>query len=505
MNNSGKGSGRSGPAQTGQREQKVPGETPPLQPIVPGYRLRVLSDEQLEVLQSATLEILEEVGIHCPSEKALAIYAAHGAQVDLERRRVRLPLDLVLKALSHAPRYYTMGARQSAFDLRLDGTSMYCATDGCGTETIDFETRQRRVSCKGDVGRMARVADYMSSIGFYWPIVSAHECGATAPLHELDASFNHTVKHVQSETVMGEVTARYAVEMARVVAGDEVTLRQRPPLSLLVCCIAPLGQDKEGMEAALVFAEAGLPVGFMTMANTAATAPATPAGTVVVGDAEIVAAMALIQMAYPGAPTFHSMMPGMMHPRTGGYLSQAWEAELPYAVGVELAHRWGVPTLAGVYGPDAEAPGWEAAQSSAANLLMCALCGAETGSGLGLLQGCTVLYPEELVLDSDIYHQVRVCAAGLDISREELALDVIKEVGPRGQFLFHRHTRTNLRRRQFSDITRRLGPQGQFRDPLELAREKTDWILENHQPQPLADEQKRELETILRAAERELG
>jgi trimethylamine--corrinoid protein Co-methyltransferase len=259
------------------------------------------------------------------------------------------------------------------------------------------------------------------------------------------------------------------------------------------------------MEAALVFAEAGLPVGFMSMANTGSTGPATIAGTIAQADAEIVAAMVLIQMAFPGAPTFHSLMPGVMHPRTGGYLSLAWEAELPYPVGVELAHMWGVPTLAAVYGPDAEEPGWEAAKASASNVLMCALCGAETGSGMGLLAGCTVLYPEELVLDTDIYHQIRINAAGLDTSREEMALDIIKQVGPRGHYLSHRHTRTHMRRRQFSDITRQQGADGRMRDPIEVAREKTDWILENHHPEPLAQAQQAELDRILKAAEGEMG
>jgi trimethylamine--corrinoid protein Co-methyltransferase len=479
--------------------------TPDLQPIAPAYRLRILSDEQLAQFQSATLEILHDVGVHCPSEKALAIYAEHRAEVDFGSQIVRLPPDVVLEAMSHAPRFYTMGARSPAFDLRLDGTVMYCATDGCGTETIDFSTRQRRNSVKDDVAKMARVSDYLSSVGFYWPMVTAHDHAATAPLHEVDASFRNTVKHVQSETVMDEVTARYALEMAKVIAGDDATLRERPPLSLLVCCIAPLGQDEGGMEAALVFAEVGLPVGFMSMANTGSTAPATIGGTVALADAEIVAAMVLVQMACPGAPTFHSLMPGIMHPRTGGYLSLVWEAELPYPVGVELAHMWGVPTLAAIYGPDAEAPGWEAAKASASNLLMCALCGAETGSGMGLLAGCTVLYPEELVLDTDIYHQIRINAAGLDTSREEMALDIIKEVGPRGHFLSQRHTRTHMRRRHFSDITRQPDPDGGVRDPIEVAREKTDWILENHHPEPLAEGQMAELDRILAAASRELG
>jgi trimethylamine--corrinoid protein Co-methyltransferase len=415
-----------------------------------------------------------------------------------------LPPDVVLNAISQAPRSYTLGARLPEFDLALDGAATYCGTDGCGVETIDFITRERRPSLKDDVAKMARVADYLSSISFYWPMVTAHDFPLASPLHELDASFNNTIKHVQSETVMDAVTARYALEMARVVADDEAALRERPPLSLLVCCIAPLGLDAGGMEAALTLAEAGLPVGFMSMATTASTAPATIAGTVVVADAEIVAAMTLIQMAYPGAPVFHSLMPGVMHPRTGGYLSLAWEAELPYPVGVELAHMWGVPTLAAIFGPDAEAPGWEAGKASASNLLMCALCGADTANGMGLLEGCTVLYPEELALDADIYHQIRINAAGLDTSSEALALGVIKEVGPRGHYLGHRHTRTHLRRREYSDLTRQITPGGGVRDPIDVAREKTAKILKDHRPVPLDEAQQTELTRILEAAENEL-
>ena len=478
--------------------------TPELKPIVPSYHLRILSDEQLAELKSATLEILEEVGIHCPSERARRIYAEHGAWVDFPTQIVRFPPEVVIEAMSHAPRYYTMGARSEAHDLQLDGSAMYVATDGSGLKTVDFETGQLRPSVKEDVAKMARVADHLSSISFYWPIVSATDYGRTAPLHELDASFNHTVKHVQTETAMGEKIGRYAVEMARVIAGNETTTRTRPPLSLLVCTIAPLAQDADGMESALVFAEAGLPVGFMSMATTGLTAPATVAGTMVLGDAEIVAAMVLIQMAYPGAPTYHSLMPGIMHPSTGDFMGSAFEADLFYSGGVELAHMWGVPTLAGV-GTEAATSGWESAQGIASSMLLCALCGAETASGLGLREVCTLLSPEALVLDSDIYHTVRIEVAGVDTSREALALDVIKAVGPRGHFLFQDHTRKMFRSLRFSELMGQPAQGGGYRDPIQVAREKTDWILENHQPEPLAEGQKSELARILRAADRELS
>jgi trimethylamine--corrinoid protein Co-methyltransferase len=272
-----------------------------------------------------------------------------------------------------------------------------------------------------------------------------------------------------------------------------------------VCCIAPLGQDKEGTEAALVFAEAGLPVGFMSMSNVGSTGPATMAGTIVTGDAEIVAALTLIQMAAPGAPVFHSLMPGIMHPHTGDYLATAWEGTAPYALGVEVAHHWGVPSLAGVFGTDAPVPGWQSAGDAASSLLLCALVGAETGSGLGLLEACTLLYPEAVVLDSDVYHRVRIEAAGLDTSSEALALDVIKAVGPRGHFMRQRHTRDQMRRWLFSNLTGQPDGVGGIRDPVEVARDQVDWILVHHFPQPLEEAQQAELSRILAVADREIG
>ena len=165
-------------------------------------------------------------------------------------------------------------------------------------------------------------------------------------------------------------------------------MRKRPPLSLLICTISPLAQDAESMDAALVAAEAGIPVGFMAMPNTGSTSPATIEGTISLGDAEIVSAMVLIQMAYPGASMYHSFMPGMTHPRTGAYIGH--HATI-YAAGVELAHMWGVPTLAGTFGGHASKPSWESTQGGGVASLLCALCGAETGSGMGLLEGSTLL------------------------------------------------------------------------------------------------------------------
>lgn len=487
-------------SQTSQMGGNMVSQTPQIEPLAPAYRTRILSDEQLEKFKSNTFTILEETGFHCPSKRALKIYAEHGAVVDFDTQIVKLPSDVILEALSHAPRYYTLGGRTEAFDLDLSKGITYVATDGTGTKTIDYVTRELRSSIKDDVAKSARISDYLSSISFYWPMVSAQDHPLAPSLHELDASFNNTLKHVQTPTVVEEVTARYAVEMAKVVAGSEEEMRKRPPLSLLICTIAPLGMDAESMDASLVAAEAGIPVGFMAMPNTGSTAPATVAGTISLGDAEIVSAMVLIQMAYPGAPIYHSLMPGMTHPRTGAYYGH--ESHV-YAIGAELAHMWGVPTLAGMGGTDAHSLGWESGTGGATAFLG-ALCGAETGSGMGLLRGSTLLYPEALVLESEIYHGVREAVAGLDTSPDQMALDVIQAVGPRSHFLRERHTRDHFRKLGFSEVVHVADVGGSYRDPVEVARERTDWILETHHPEPLSENQQSELTRIVEVAEREL-
>jgi trimethylamine--corrinoid protein Co-methyltransferase len=479
---------------------------PGIKPIRPEFNLKVLSNEQLEAIKSATLHVLEHVGVHFPSERALNVFAQHGAQVDMERRIVLTPPDLVLEAMSHAPRSYTLSGREEETGLLLDGRASYFGTDGCGTLTMDFDTEEERGSCKEDVANMARVADYLSSIAFYWPMVSAQDYGPLAPLHELDASFNNTVKHVQTETVMGEKPAAYAVRMAEVIAGDRETMRVRPPLSSLICTIAPLGQDREGIEAAMVYAEAGIPVGFMAMPTMGSTAPAVPGGALVVGNAEVVSAMVLMQLVAPGAPVFHALLASGMDPHTADYLVSLPQKYLCNVAAVQMAHDWGVPALAGTYGLDAGEPAtWQLGRDSVYTALMCALAGTDITVGLGMLKASTVLVPEQIIFDDEIYHTHRVLAEGLDASINGLALDVIADVGPGGHFLAQRHTRRRLREIWVPELTQpRPSPDGTpLPDIRHRARGEFDRILAEHQPAPLEEAAQTELQAILDAAARE--
>jgi trimethylamine--corrinoid protein Co-methyltransferase len=392
--------------------------------------------------------------------------------------------------------------------LRLDGTSSYFGTDGCGVETLDFNTAEPRASTKEDVARMARVTDALSSIAFYWPMVSAQDYGRTAALHELEASFNNTVKHVQSVTVIDETLARYAIQMAEIIAGDRESMRASPPLSALICTIAPLSQDKEAIEAAMTFAGAGVPVGFMSMPTLGSTAPATAGGALVVGNAELVSALVLMQLVAPGAPVFYSLCASVMDPQTADYIVSIPEKYLCNTAGIQLAHDWGVPVLAGSFGMDSpNLATWQLGRDSVYTALMAALAGADLAEGLGMVKASTLLVPEQVIYDDEIYHTHRVLTAGVETGSAALALDVIAAVGPGGHFLGQKHTRQYIRDIWIPELSHPRIAQSDPPSPdiRQRAREKFDRLLAEHDPEPLEATLQSELRAILKAAEQELG
>jgi hypothetical protein len=240
-----------------------PIERPPIEPLRPAFSPAHHSAAQLDRLKQATLDILEKVGVKVQSEKALDLLAEHGVRVDRAAQIAKFPPEIVLAAMAQAPRRFTLGARDASCEIPVGDGNTYCTTDGSGVEIVDFETRVRRQSTKADVADVTRIQDYLSSIAFWWPTLSAGDYGETSQLHELDAGWNNTVKHLQG-FVQGEREARYAVEMATVIAGSAEELRRRPVLSDLIGVSSPLVVDKDAIEAALVLAEAGVPVCWVT-------------------------------------------------------------------------------------------------------------------------------------------------------------------------------------------------------------------------------------------------
>ena len=389
------------------------------------------------------LTLLDEIGVHIPSARARTILGDNGALVAPDGV-VRIPPDVVEKALSTAPRSFVLAGREERFDLCLDGSHSYVATEGVGVHVVDPRTRALSDSTKADVARLARVCDALPLVAFFWPPVSARDHGLAAPLHECHAGLTNTLKHVRGATTVRPALAPFIVDMATVVAGGEAQRRRRPPICGNICTISPLAHDEHGLDCALLYAEAGIPFSFMAMTTMGSVAPATALGALVQGDAEVVSGLVIAQLAAPGAPVFHAVLVSLMDPFSGGYLS---EVPLPMGrMAVELAHAWGVPSLSGgSLSSDDAGVGWLAGRRAGLGACEAMLCGSEICADIGMTGGTMVQYPEQLILQHETLMEAIGALGEFRFDAADIALDVIRDVGPRGHYLKHRHTRQRLR------------------------------------------------------------
>jgi trimethylamine--corrinoid protein Co-methyltransferase len=191
--------------------------------------------------------------------------------------------------------------------------------------------------------------------------------------------------------------------------------------------------------------------------------------------------------------------------RTGGYVSYPLDSHGRYAT-VDLAHHWGMPSLGACFGTDSPGAGtWQSAAETALDTFLVGLTGAEIVTGMGLARTYTLLHPEQLIMDSDLYHRARYYLQAVEVSPETLALDVIGAVKPGGHFLLEKHTIKHMRQSMLRAITHHLDDGGHYRDPQQVAREQVRWILDHHHPEPLEEAKRTELARILAAAQQELS
>ncbi len=475
-----------------------------IKPLKFKTKLDLMDQQQVMAIDQASRYILEKVGIRMPLPAALDLLEAAGAKTDRSRGLVYFPPDLVDWAIKKAPAHFTLYARDPENDLLLDGKQGFLTLDGCGLQVIDLENSKLRKSSLSDLEKAILVADYLEEIAFLWPIISAQDMPMTQqPLFELVAQLQYSGKHIQAMTAVNPSSARGSVEIAAMVAGGREALRQRPLISNFQCSISPLAYDPEGLEAAMIFAEAGIPTGFLTMQIGCSTAPATLAGSMAQANAELLAGIVFLQCFRPGAPTFYGSCATVMELKTGAVCCGGPEDFILQALTAQMARYYGLPSNVGTFATGAKASNWHAGVENAISGTVSAFAGADMMCGAGLLAGAVIFSFEQLLMDCEIYELIRRTACGIIVDADTLALETIARVGSGDHFMVEPHTFKHMRELWQPELINR-SPYGKWqaegcREAEENARARALWILENHRPIPLETGLKEEIDQIIAA------
>jgi len=470
----------------------------------------VLTGDQLERIHSASLAILERVGVHVPHDEVLSRFAAAGAKVDTKAQHVRIPPDLVMRLLQQAGRQFTLYGRDlsktACFGV---GKRNYNSVAG-EAMWVDEVGGNRRYATLDDVATAARFGDALDQINLVGAMADPHELPVEYRCVEMMATMlRNTTKPIHF-WLYDRASAKYLIEMTVALRGDEQKAAKFPVFYPFLEPISPLRFPFNGVDLLFETARLNLPVPIGPMAQMGLSAPATIAATMAQENAEILAGVCITQLVRPGMPVCYGGICHAFDMATTQLIFSGPEQAIFGVAMTQMGKRYGLPVYINVGLTDSKRPDAQAGLEAGITLVLGAAAGADIFGHMGISGVDQASSLDILVLQNEIIAFVESTLREIDFSDEALGFDEIAAAGPGGTFIDREHTAAHFRRelwfprlldRNYYQAWHDAGGES----TEERCRRRKQEILRAHRPEPLPRHLDRAISDIVAAARRELA
>ncbi len=482
--------------------------------IVParGGQVKILHDEQITMLHEATGEVLHDVGIKLLHDDALEIMKGNGCRVDFDQKIVKIPEDVLMQFVAKAPSKIMLYGRDSKYDIRLDVSSNVYVMGGAGAlHVIDLEGN-RRPSTLQDLRDLTRLEDTLENMDIAHFLVTPQDIPQDGfEMITFAEMLKNNTRNFYALVGGCREGLSHELEMAAVAAGSIDAVKKRPFFVAGLCVISPLTQTSDFVEELFACGENNIPVYIEADALAGGTTPFTISGTSVEINANVLSAVALAQMANPGAPCIYASSSGILDMRSLNLGGSAPESTLLHMAQAQLAHHYGLPYY-GSNTPDSKLPDTQMGYESALHFLGCAMGGVNIiHVAIGNLEMMSLANYEKCLIDNEILGATFRMLQGIDCSRDAIGIDAFHEAKHSGQFLETDHTLKYLRRDRWEPgLTDRNSwdkwkMQTGGKDMRERAREKAQKILETYHPVHIGDKEAKEIDKIASVAQKTIA
>ena len=411
----------------------------PVQPGMSGGTYKPLSDTDIKRINTAALDALEQIGLADAPQSGIDYMVAAGAVLG-DDGRLRYSRALIEDTIARAPRELTLHARDPANDLEISGTRVYYGTAGAAVHMVDVDGRNYRDSTIQDLHDAARIADTLDNIHFVQRPMVARDIvdNFEMDLNTIYATCAGTTKHVGTSIFeLGFVEGIF--DFLHLIAGSEEAWCKRPFVSASNCFVVPpmkFATDScKVMEACIL---RGMPILLLSAGQAGATAPAPLAGAIVQAVAECLAGLVYAHAIRPGHPVLFGTWPFVSDLRTGAMSGGSGEQALLTAACAQMHQFYRLPGGAPAGFADAKLPDMQAGWEQATSAVMAGLAGLNmiyeaAGMHASLLGFCH----ESLILGDDLIGQALRCVRGIEVTDDNINLDVMRAVciGGPGHYL----------------------------------------------------------------------
>jgi len=451
------------------------------------------SEQEVRRVHETCLRLLETVGVDFSFEPAIVVLKKAGCKV--EGQRVFFPPKLVEAQVAKAPAQYTLQARNPEKSVVIGGE--HIAFIPCyGPPFVTDLDRGRRASTLEDyinfvkLGHASRSMDITGGM-MAEPNDIPHERRNAEMMY---ASMRYSDKPFMGGAI-GVEAARETIEMAAILFGcSEAELAEKRPIISILCSRTPLAYDERMLGAIMEYAKAGMPQLISSLSIAGATAPVTMEGTLVVQNTEVLAGIVLTQLIREGTPVVFAGSSSCSAMRYGTLSIGAPEMAVNTAATAQMARFYGIPSRGGGALSDAKLPDAQAGFEAMMSQLMATLSGVHfVLHSAGILEGYMVSSYEKFVLDDEICGMCKRIMRGERADEDRLAFELIRQVGPGGEYLTQKHTFQNFRKEIYANLLEEKGSYDNWKQKGSLpidrrANQKWKEILKAYQEPQLPAE-----------------
>ncbi len=400
-----------------------------------------MGQQECEKIHTASLEILQRVGVDVHDDKARAILLNNGAWADGvagHEYRVFIPEFLISKALATAPKQITLYDRNGKVAMRAGGYNTYFGGGSDCLNILDHHTGERRKPTLNDVRDASILMDALPEIDFVMSAFLPADVDQTIyDRFQMEVMLNNTTKPIVFVTPDFE-GCEIAIEMCEVVAGGAEAFRRKPFATCYINVTSGMIINQEALQKCMFLAAKGLPQLWIPLNAGGVNSPVTTAGCMASMNAGILLGIVLSQLVNPGAPI---AVPGW---NGGPYNLQTMVGNYV------LADEQGVPTSMGKYydlpvfglggSTDSKILDQQSGFEATISLMTSLMHGANIVHDVGFMDAGLQGSLQLIAICNDILGFLRAATRGVVVDDETLALDVIEELGPSGSYLGHEHT-----------------------------------------------------------------
>ena len=458
-----------------------------------------IRDQQIvELIHQNTLRILEEIGVAFLTEESREVLRQNGVKV--EGTRAYFTEKQVMDALDAATKDFTVYARNSKYDVKMNTEDIYM-TPAYGSTRICEADGTIRSAVFDDFIKLADI--FQASDEFFI------NGGIMVQPNDIDPKIAAEVMVYttlcRSDKALfcvcdGKKNAENILKMVKIVFGDDIT--DKPCTFNLISPLAPLAYTQQALDTIDVWGKNGQPLILAPAPMAGATGPISVVGNVSVSNAEFLAGNVYAQMIHAGTPiifghaaTVSDMQNMQVSNACPGFVKIA-------KYGALLAKKYGVPCRSGGSMSNASGLTAQAGVESAmtmfesfterANLMMHA-----TGS----LQSFNAVSFEKVLLDIETFNRMKYYFSETPADEDSLAFDAIKEViDNNSNFVVSTHTFERFRIDPwYSQVSLHSNTEGDPNQALYASIQKRmNSLLESYQYPEMPAEQRQTLDDFMR-------